>query len=56
MGVLYTTVKISQESKKQIMIQELIAQGVTEYKGKSLSELDYYTLRHVLAIQKAIRE
>lgn len=28
MGVLYTTVKISQESKKQIMIQELIAVSI----------------------------
>lgn len=56
MGVLYTTVKISQESKKQIIIQELLALGITDYNGEDLNNLDYYSLRQILATEKARKE
>ncbi|WP_366160611.1 hypothetical protein ABXS71_16960 [Bacillus infantis] len=56
MGILYDKVKLSQESLKQGMIQELYALGVTESRdGRNIDELDYYALRHELAINQLMR-
>jgi hypothetical protein len=52
MGVLYEKVQFSQELKKQIIIRQLLDLGITEYQNQSIYDLDYYTLRHVLAIAK----
>ncbi|UXH44442.1 hypothetical protein N5C46_22965 [Rossellomorea vietnamensis] len=53
MGVLYDSIKISQETKSQGMISELLTLGVTETKrGKSIYDLNYYDLRQELAIAK----
>ena len=35
-----------------MMIRQLIDMGITEYQGKSIYDLDYYTLRHVLVMEK----
>lgn len=53
MGVLYTTVKLSNEAKKQIIISELFVMGITDHNGKDLNELDYYSLRQLLAVKQA---
>jgi hypothetical protein len=52
MGILYEKITFTQELKKQIMIRQLLDAGVREHDGKHVSELDYYTLLHVLAMQK----
>jgi hypothetical protein len=52
MGILYEKVQFSQELKKQIIIRQLLDLGITEYQNQSIYDLDYYTLRHVLAIAK----
>jgi hypothetical protein len=52
MGILYEKVQLTQELKRQIMIWQLLDMGITEHEGKSIYDLDYYTLRHVLAIVK----
>lgn len=53
MGVLFKTVKLSNEAKKQIIIQDLLMLGVTDHNGKDLNELDYYSLRQLLAVKQA---
>ncbi len=52
MGILYEKVQITQELKRQMMIRQLLDRGIREYDGQSVYDLDYYTLRHVLAMQK----
>ncbi|WP_297988236.1 hypothetical protein [uncultured Anoxybacillus sp.] len=52
MGVLYEKIQFSKELKRQIIIRQLLDAGIREHDGKHVSELDYYTLRHVLAMQK----
>jgi hypothetical protein len=53
MGVLYDSIKISQETKSQGMIGELLNLGVTEAQsGTSIFDLNYYDLRQELAIAK----
>jgi hypothetical protein len=53
MGILYEKVQYTQELKRQIMIRQLIDMGVTEHQGQSIYDLDYYTLRYILAAEKA---
>jgi hypothetical protein len=53
MGILYEKVQYTQELKRQMMIRQLIDMGITEHEGKSIYDLDYYTLRFVLATEKA---
>jgi hypothetical protein len=53
MGILYERVQYTQELKRQMMICQLIDMGITEHEGKSIYDLDYYTLRFVLATEKA---
>ncbi|MFC7783326.1 hypothetical protein ACFQWC_02400 [Rossellomorea sp. GCM10028870] len=53
MGVLFDSIKITQETKSQGMISELLTLGVTETKsGTSIYDLNYYVLRQELAIAK----
>jgi hypothetical protein len=52
MGVLYEKVQLSNELKKQIIIRQLLDMGITEYQNQSIYDLDYYTLRHVLVMEK----
>jgi hypothetical protein len=55
MGILYEKVQYTQELKRQMMIRQLIDMGVTEHQGQSIYDLDYYTLRHVLVMEKVKR-
>lgn len=52
-GILYEKITFTQELKKQIMIRQLLDMGITEHQGQSIYDLDYYTLRFVLATEKA---
>lgn len=53
MGVLFDSIKITQETKSQGMIGELLTLGVTETKsGTSIYVLNYYDLRQELAVAK----
>ena len=52
LGILYEKVQLTQELKRQMMIRQLLDMGITEYEGTSVYDLDYYTLRYVLAMQK----
>jgi hypothetical protein len=45
-------VQFSNELKKQIIIRQLLDMGITEHQGQSIYDLDYYTLRHVLVMEK----
>ncbi len=55
MGNLYEKVQLSNELKKQIIIRLLLDMGITEYKNQSIYNLDYYTLRHVLVMERVKR-
>jgi hypothetical protein len=55
MGILYEKVQYTQEIKKQIIIRQLLDMGITEHRGQSIYDLDYYTLRHVLVMEKVKR-
>lgn len=52
MGILYEKVQLTKELKRQMMIRQLLDMGIREHQGQSVCDLDYYTLRHVLAMQK----
>jgi hypothetical protein len=52
MGILYEKVQITRELKRQMMIRQMLDMGIREHQGQSVYDLDYYTLRHVLAMQK----
>jgi hypothetical protein len=53
MGVLFDSIKVSQEAKSQGMISELLNLDVTKTKsGTSIYDLNYYELRQELAIAK----
>lgn len=52
MGVLYKTVEMSQELKRQHMIQQLMSMGITEEGGTPVQDLDYYTVRNLLVMAK----
>jgi hypothetical protein len=52
MGILYEKVQLTKELKRQMMIRQLLDRGITEYQGQSIYDLDYYTLRHVLVMEK----
>jgi hypothetical protein len=52
MSARYVKVHITQEMKRQIVISQLLDSGITEYQGQSINDLDYYTLRHVLVMEK----
>jgi hypothetical protein len=51
MGVLYNTVKQKQDAEAQVMIDDLLALGITKARtGESIYDLNYYDLRHELAV------
>lgn len=55
MGILYEKVQLTQELKRQMMIRQLLDMGITEHEGASVYDLDYYTLRWLLATRKLER-
>lgn len=52
MGILFKTVEVSQELKRQHMIQQLLAMGITEDDDQPIQELDYYSVRNLLVMAK----
>lgn len=56
MGILFSTVNMSNELKKQAMIQRLLELGITDHKEQSVYDMDYYELRHLLAVNKVVAE
>ncbi|MEC1714721.1 hypothetical protein [Schinkia azotoformans] len=52
MEVAFEKVKLGKEAKRQIMIKDLYALGITEYENHSLEDLDYYTLRNALSVAR----
>jgi hypothetical protein len=46
-------VQFGEELKRQFVIRQLLDRGITEHQGQSVYDLDYYTLRFVLATEKA---
>ncbi|BBU40715.1 hypothetical protein APP_30070 [Aeribacillus pallidus] len=52
MGILYKKVQLTKELKRQMMIRQLLDRGITEHQGQSIYDLDYYTLRHVLVMER----
>jgi hypothetical protein len=45
-------VQFGEELKRQFVIRQLLDMGITEHQGQSIYDLDYYTLRHVLVMEK----
>jgi hypothetical protein len=45
-------VQFGEALKRQFVIRQLLDMGITEHQGQSIYDLDYYTLRHVLAMAK----
>jgi hypothetical protein len=51
LGVLYNTVRRKQDAAAQVMIDDLLALGITRARtGESIYDLNYYELRHELAV------
>lgn len=50
--ILYRAVNMSNELKRQAIIQDLLNMGVLDYKGKSVHELDYYEAKHALTMER----
>jgi hypothetical protein len=51
LGILYNTVKQQQDTEAQVMLDDLLALGIARARtGKSIYDLNYYELRHELAI------
>ncbi|WP_197072002.1 hypothetical protein [Geobacillus kaustophilus] len=48
-------VQFGEALKRQFVIRQLLDMGITEHQGKSIYDLDYYTLRHVLVMEKVKR-
>jgi hypothetical protein len=56
LGVLYNTVKRKQDAEAQVMINDLLALGITRARtGESIYDLNYYDLRHELAVAAVIQ-
>lgn len=56
MGILHEKVVLTQELKRQHMIQQLLSMGITEDGGTPVQELDYYTVRHLLTMARIRNE
>lgn len=55
MALLRGYVELSQESKKQVLLQDLEMKGVYEARdGRHLNELNFYELRHELAMLELV--
>jgi hypothetical protein len=50
--ILYNSVKMMQELKRQHVIRQLIEMGIHEYEGREIGELDYDRLKYILAIAR----
>jgi hypothetical protein len=51
LGVLYNTVKRKQDAEAQVMINDLLALGITRARtGESIYDLNYHDLRHELVV------
>ncbi|WP_164834594.1 hypothetical protein [Geobacillus sp. JS12] len=55
LGILYEKVQLTKELKRQMMIRQLLDMGIREHQGQSVYDLDYYTLRWLLATRKLER-
>lgn len=52
-----TRVKLSRETEKQFVIQQLHRLGIYENtKGENIEGLNYHALVHLLATEQAVRE
>lgn len=49
-------IKLSREAERQVLIHDLLIMGVTDINGQDIHSADYYTLRHTLAVKRAITE
>jgi hypothetical protein len=56
MGILHEKVVLTHELKRQHMIQQLMDLGITEDGGVPVQELDYYSVRHLLALARIRNE
>lgn len=57
MTLLRGYVELSQESKKQVLLQELSLKGIYEARdGRHLDDLSYYELRHELTMREAVNQ
>jgi hypothetical protein len=53
LGVLYNTVKQKQDEEAQVMINDLLALGITRARnGESIHDLNYYDLKQQLSVAK----
>jgi hypothetical protein len=51
LGVLYNTVRRKQDAEAQVMLDDLLALGITSARtGESILDLNYYDLSHELAV------
>jgi len=50
---IYQKISFSQELKKQIAIRRLLDQGIQQYKGTSIFDLDYDTLCQALVLHSS---
>lgn len=50
---IYQKISFSQELKKQIVIRRLLDQGIQQYKGTSIFDLDYDTLCQALVLHSS---
>ena len=52
----YRVADVTEELKRQIVIQNLMEMGIKSYKGKHVSELDYNEARHALMMTRIKRD
>lgn len=52
----YRVADVTEELKRQIVIQNLMEMGIKSYKGKHVRELDYYEARHALVMERLKKE
>lgn len=50
MGILLEAVVKSQEPVRKVMLEQLEALGICEFKGRPITELNYYEVRDCLAV------
>lgn len=55
MGMLYRTVNMVNDLKKQSIINELLALGFDGDGANNLYDLDYYELKRLLAVERIRR-
>jgi hemerythrin superfamily protein len=50
MGILYNSVKLKNNMKKEMVLERLLELGVKEHEGKSIHEIEYKVLLTVLVL------